>query len=55
MKTTRPGATKLRTSQSSSPEPPEEDNIIDRNYNLAPHYKAYESEKRKLMCALTNQ
>lgn len=55
MKTTRPGASsKLRnTSQSSSPE--EEDNIIDRNYNLAPHYKAYESEKRKLMFALTNQ
>eukprot|EP00347_Sterkiella_histriomuscorum_P022055 403331844 len=31
------------------------ENIIDRNCNLVPHYKQYESEKRKLMGELTSQ
>lgn len=33
----------------------EPESIIDRNLNLIPHFKTFETEKRKLMIALTNQ
>jgi hypothetical protein len=37
----------------NSEETPE--SIIDRNLNMIPHFKSYESEKRKLMKLLLEQ
>lgn len=50
-------SSRLKVSQSVSPTAVEvlPESIIDRNLNLVPHFRDYESEKRKLMFALTNQ